>query len=76
MYEYELNVCFNLTTQAAELLFDPLHQSPMITDSVVLQCQAGSQVWLRSDVTGCYVWGDGDSGDVSAFSTFGGFILQ
>ena len=48
------------------------HQTTL-SDSVVIECQQGSSVWLQSDADACYVYGDDAR---YLFSTFGGFILQ
>ena len=44
----------------------------MMSQSVVLECQQGSQVWLQTSTSYCYVYGDSSERE----SVFGGFILQ
>ena len=53
-----------------------LHRGMMST-GVVLECQAGSQVWVESDSNECYVYATEDpNGITNEASTFGGFLLQ
>ena len=60
-------------TQAMELIFDGVQTRPTMSTSVVLECQAGSEVWVQSRSNFCYVWSDGpDYKD----SNFGAFLLQ
>ena len=42
----------------------------MMSQSVVLECQQGSEVWLEASESYCYVYG------TSRQSVFGGFTLQ
>ena len=44
----------------------------MIGQSVLLQCQRGSQIWLKASTSECEVSGNSDY----PLSTFGAFILQ
>ena len=44
----------------------------MMSQSVVLECQQGSQVWLEASANECFVHGNIDERE----SVFGGFILQ
>ena len=46
----------------------------MMSQSVLLECQQGSQIWLEADNDDdCYVWG---SPAEYRFSSFGGFMLS
>ena len=44
----------------------------MMSQSVVLECQQGSEVWLEASYSYCYVYGNSAERE----SVFGGFILQ
>ena len=45
----------------------------MMSQSVVLECQQGSEIWLEADATDdCYVLGD----DTHRYSSFGGFLIK
>ena len=44
----------------------------MMSQSVVLQCQQGSEIWLQASTSYCYVYG----GNSERESVFGGFVLH
>ena len=46
----------------------------MMSQSVVLECQQGSQIWLEADYTdGCEIQG---SGGEYRYNNFGGFLIK
>ena len=61
----------NLFSQAGEYVYDGVRHEGMTSTSVVLECHAGSQVWVESRYY-CHVSGN----TVYQFSSFGGFMLQ
>ena len=45
----------------------------MMSQSVVLECQQGSEIWLEADATDdCYIVGDG----TYRYSSFGAFLIK
>ena len=60
-------------SQGHEYMIEGGSHQTTLSDSVVIECQQGSSVWLQSDADACYVYGDDAR---YLFSTFGGFILQ
>ena len=56
-------------SQGFEQNNDDNYQYGTMSQSVVLECQQGSEVWLQSDSDTCYIYG-------AQWSTFGGFLLQ
>ena len=44
----------------------------MMSQSVVLECQQGSQIWLEASTSDCGAWGSSSERE----SVFSGFILQ
>ena len=53
-------------------VYDDTRYSGMMSQSVVLECQQGSQIWLEASTSECFVWGDSSQRE----SVFGGFMLQ
>ena len=67
-------IAFDYTSQGQEYVYvdvDTFYRG-MMSQSVVLECQQGSQVWLEVSTSDCYVVGDSGQRE----SVFGGFILQ
>ena len=45
----------------------------MMSQSAVLECQQGSEIWLEADVyDDCYIIGE----DTYRYSSFGGFLIK
>ena len=65
-------VTFNYTGQGQEYASGDIDHRGMMSQSVVLECQQGSQVWLEASANECFVHGNIDERE----SVFGGFILQ
>ena len=61
---------FDDTWQGQETLNSDAYYRGMMSQSVVLECQQDSEVWLEASESYCYVYG------TSRQSVFGGFILQ
>ena len=65
--------CF--LTQAREHVNDGARHDGIMSTSVVLECQAGSKVWVQGAEIGnndCVVYGDFQY----QYSSFGGFMIQ
>ena len=49
----------------------------MMSQSVVLECQQGSQIWLEADESNdCYVQGDDNRPPPRRYGNFGGFLIK
>ena len=51
---------------------DDVQRYSMMSQSVVLECQQGSEIWLRASTSYCYVYG----GNGERESVFGGIVLH
>ena len=59
-------------TQAYEDISDGVQSQPTMSTSAVLECEAGSQVWVQMTSYDCYVYGYSEH----QRSSFGGFLVQ
>ena len=69
------NIFCRVPTQAREHIDGGVRHDGMMSTSVVLECQAGSEVWVQGAEIGnndCFVYGDFHY----QYSSFGGFMLQ
>ena len=65
-------IAFDCIWQGKEFVFGDTSYDGMMSQSMVLECQQGSEVWLEASASDCYVFGDSSQ----RYSVFGGFILQ
>ena len=52
--------------------YDDVRHGGMMSQSVLLECQQGSEIWLEADYNNdCYVYGG-----TYRYSSFGGFLIK
>ena len=61
-----------ISSQGFEAIYDSVAHYGVASQSVVLECQQGSQIWVESEDTDCNVFGNSAA---HGYSNFGGYIV-